>query len=375
MSAEWLGEQNGMRLALVVWGGSLGGAETLAAELCLVMREMGVDAEIVLVGPPRPLVSLLERRAIPFRTLELRRGSHVITRAKRLAELVTAAGSDGALLQSDGYLGAALRAGGYRGRIVAVEHGTLLLRPFMPAWRKLVRTVDQRSGVWALDALVGVSDFVMDAISRHPHPRFVKRIWNGIDTRRFRVVSRPDGNRESGLVAGFAGRLIPGKGALTLIEALARTTSDIRAVVAGDGPERHALERAARLLGVAGRVRFCGATLDMPAFWEDVDVGVVPSHPPHVEAFGIVATEAMACGRPVIASRNGGLPEVVADGLTGHLIDRGDDADALARALEMYAADPSLRATHGSAARRRVERYFDIKHTARSYVELFASMP
>jgi glycosyltransferase involved in cell wall biosynthesis len=111
---------------------------------------------------------------------------------------------------------------------------------------------------------------------------------------------------------------------------------------------------------------------DMPAFWRSVDVGVVPSNE-WVESFGLVAIEAMACGKPVVVSNNGALPEVIADGETGRVAQAGNVA-ALAEAMRDYVRDRDLRIEHGHNARRRCEEQFGIERSASRYLDLCADV-
>ena len=361
-----------LRLALVCWSGNVGGAEVLSADLAVALRERGAEPGVVIVGADGPICDRLDATSVPHVTLGLERGSRVLLHPRRLARAVTTAGEDGAILQSDGYLAAALKAGRYRGRIVAVQHGALLLRPWQPGWRRILRELDQLSGVPALDALVVVSESTRRTASRHPHPRRMLTIHNGIDLRRFHV--RPAEAQEGGLVVGFAGRLIEGKGIEVLLHALAQIPDDsMRAEIAGEGPARDALESLAHLLGIAPRVRFRGLVNDMAAFWQTCDLAVVPSHPPHVESFGIVAIEAMASGLPVVATENGALPELVTHGRSGTIVPEGDP-DALAAALDTYAAHPYLRVEEGRQGRADCERWFGIDRCAQAYLELFKSL-
>jgi|KBSMisStandDraft_5_1062788.scaffolds.fasta_scaffold198742_2 glycosyltransferase involved in cell wall biosynthesis len=361
-----------LRLALVCWSGNVGGAEVFSADLAVALREQGAEPGVVVVGADGPISDRLDATSVPRVTLGLARGSRVLVHPRRLARAVTDAGRDGAILQSDGYLAAALRAGGYRGRIVAVQHGAVLLRSWLPAWRRVLREVDQLSGVPALDALVVVSDSARLTASRHPHPRRMLTIHNGVDLERFRT--RPAEAQGGGLVVGFAGRLIEGKGTEVLLHALARIRDDsLRAEIAGEGPARDALESLANRLGIAPRVHFRGPVNDMAAFWQTCDLAVVPSHPPHVESFGIVAIEAMASGLPVVATANGALPELVTHGRSGTIVPEGDP-DALAAALDTYAAHPYLRVEEGRQGRADCERWFGIGRCAQAYLELFESL-
>src|SRR5262249_59156644 len=118
-----------------------------------------------------------------------------------------------------------------------------------------VRELDQLSGLWAIDALVAVSDTALKAARHHPHPERTLRIYNGVDLKRFRPACQrtPRGP----IVIGFAGRLVRGKGADVLVRSLARSSDlSITALVAGDGPDRTLLEALARRTGIASQVVF-----------------------------------------------------------------------------------------------------------------------
>lgn len=139
------------------------------------------------------------------------------------------------------------------------------------------------------------------------------------------------------LRVGYAGRLEAYKGVHVLLRAVA-VTPDSVLEIAGDGPQRGELEALSRDLGIADRVRFLGHLgADLPAFYRDQDVLVVPSLPTPgwLEQFGRVVVEAMASGAVVIASRSGALPDVVGD--AGILVEPDNPAQiaaALARVAE-----------------------------------------
>jgi glycosyltransferase involved in cell wall biosynthesis len=136
---------------------------------------------------------------------------------------------------------------------------------------------------------------------------------------------------------GCVGRLVPVKGISYLIAALPeiiRAVPSAQLVVVGDGPERDPLERQARHLGMAGQVRFVGWRSDLERIYPDLDVVVLPSLR---EGTPVVLIEAMAAGRPVVATRVGGVPDVVADGDTGLLVPSRDPralAEAVAKILQ-----------------------------------------
>jgi glycogen(starch) synthase len=139
----------------------------------------------------------------------------------------------------------------------------------------------------------------------------------------------------------FVGRLAPQKGVRALVAAAALIENpSARVLLVGDGPEREALEREAERIGVGDRVRFLGffAHERLPAAMAHADVLVLPSV---YEELGTVLLEAMWAGLPIVASRTGGIPDVIEDGSNGLLVEPGDP-EALARAIDRVFADRAL---------------------------------
>src|SRR4051794_35615277 len=361
-----------MKVALVLWDGNVGGAEKMTAELASALHAAGVDASILFVRDPGALAADLDRIGVPYESFGTKRVQEVLLRPRELARRVRAIGPDGALLPAVGHLAAALRMGGYRAPVVAMEHGILLLLPRMPfTWRVLHR-LERRVSARFVDAQVAVSEFMRGRLLDTPHARRVEVIENGIDAERFAGGETPDGET---CVFGFASRLIEGKGIPELLAAFAavveRAPSEALLRIAGTGPEREHAEALVAQHGLAERVDLAGGVDDMPAFWQAADVAVMPSTAP--ESFGMVALEAMASGRPVVATRNGGADDLVGDGATGRLVPPGD-ADSLAEAMLAYARDPELRRLHGAAGRARCESGFTIDRCARRYAALLAEI-
>ena len=164
------------------------------------------------------------------------------------------------------------------------------------------------------------------------------------------------------------GRLKEPKDFESLFRAAARVDGDFRLRVLGDGPDRPALERLLAELGLEQRVELAGDADDVPEQLAGADVFVLSSRS---EGLPMSILEAMAAGLPVVATRVGGIPELVDDGRTGLLVGAGD-VDALAEALQRLVDDPELRRTLGAAGRERAEAAFDLERFRREHLELYA---
>lgn len=188
-------------------------------------------------------------------------------------------------------------------------------------------------------------------------PARVHLVTKGIDLRRF--FPTPE-DRDAPPVVGFAGSLDARKGVPVLMEAWTKLCTREWPMppvlrVAGTGPLRKTLLAWRAALPRPGGVELLGWVEDMPEFHRSLSLLAVPSE---YEGFGLVAAEAAACGRPVVASNASSLPEIVRHGETGLLTPPGN-ADALADALARLIADPELRARLGRAAAVRAEARFD----------------
>ena len=215
--------------------------------------------------------------------------------------------------------------------------------------------------------LVAVSPEVRDDLVRlgvAPSEKFVV-IRLGIELEE-RVDSR-DGRRtetraalglgEHSFVVGWVGRMTAVKCTDDVLLAFRRVLDggiDAHLCLVGDGPDRGRLERRAHELGIVRRCAFVGYQDDVARFYDTMDVLLLPSKN---EGTPVSVIEALAAGRPAVATRVGGVPDVIRDGVDGFLVEAGD-ADALAERLARLARDPDRRAQMGAAGRARVlERY------------------
>ena len=165
------------------------------------------------------------------------------------------------------------------------------------------------------------------------------------------------------------GRLTQQKGIDLLFRALTELKdTPFRLDIAGDGPERVALEKLAAELGLADNVRFLGwvGREQLPQVFGSADVFVLASH---IEGMPNVVLEAMAYARPVVCTRVSGSDELVTNGVTGLMVEVGNQTQLVA-ALRKVLTDAQLRSSMGAAGRARVEEHFTWTATARIYLEL-----
>jgi len=213
------------------------------------------------------------------------------------------------------------------------------------------------------DGYLVVCEYIADQLrERNVDPGRIFDVKNAVDTDRFhpdripvplddRFRDRLPPRSEATFRLGYVGGLQPYKGLDDLADALAAVDSDCDLVVAGDGPERDRLERR-----FGADATFLGAVPyeQVPALYHEFDAFVLPSH---TEGLPRVVLEAQATATPVVATRVGGVPEVVDHGETGLLCSAGSPDD-LAAAIERVIGDESVRERLGASGRRVVERSY-----------------
>lgn len=228
------------------------------------------------------------------------------------------------------------------------------------------------------DVMISLSDETAREISSFGFHGQIAKIPNGVDTEHFRPVSDRAGlRRQLGLpdarIVFHAGRLSPEKGQDLLIrawlEVSARRTNTLL-IVAGDGPDRSALEEIAGQLGIAHRIKMLGEVLDIAPYLAASDVFVLPSRG---EGMSNALLEAMATGLPCLASDVGGNREVILSGENG-LLFQPEDVAGLANALDLLLSDRDLSARLGAAARQSVEQQVSFDSVADRYVALYTRL-
>jgi len=203
-------------------------------------------------------------------------------------------------------------------------------------------------------------------------------VYSGVDTKRFvkeysvgeaLSIKKELGFKDTPIV-GTIGRLSSVKGQEYLIRALKKVISkkpDVQGLVVGSGEEEVTLKNLARSLGIEGAVRFVPSCPDTHRFLSIMDVFVFPSVK---EGLGIALLEALASGRACVASRIGGIADIIKDGYNGILVDVGDSAsiaDAVVRLLD----DELLRKNMGERGRSIVMERFTLDLMAENIIQLY----
>jgi glycosyltransferase involved in cell wall biosynthesis len=290
-----------------------------------------------------------------------------------------------------GFLGRlAARTAGYR-RVLYAPHGTVF-SGYFPAWQtEIFARAERLAAGWCRRIITLSRAEVREFLERGVgEPGQFRVVPNGVDIEKLvrqkdretlRAALRWD---EQDLVVISVGRLEPVKGHFTLIQAapeiietVSRSVkkSTVRFLLAGDGSMKERLAAESERLGISRHVHFAGHRDDVGAVLFTGDLFVMPSVN---EGMGLAIVEAMACGLSVVASRVGGIPEVVEDGVSGVLVPPSD-AVALAAACSELLLDPAARERMGDEGAKRARDRFDIttavENTAAVYRELMESAP
>ena len=275
---------------------------------------------------------------------------------------------------------AALTALRPRPVIVHTYHGHVLEGYFGPAKSRLYRSFE--TGLARVsDRLLGVSEATVDDLVRlgvAGRDRF-QVIPLGLDLEPFatldpapgRELRRGLGIGDDDVVLSFVGRVVPIKRVDVLLRALAlaRDAGPLRLLVVGDGEIRPRLQELSRELGIADRVRFLGYRRDLTTIASAADIAVLTSAN---EGTPVSLIEAAAAGCPAVATRVGGVPEVVTPD-TGLLVPP-DDPEAAAAALRRLGSDGDLRARLGEAARERALRRYSVSRLVADIDSLYGEL-
>jgi glycosyltransferase involved in cell wall biosynthesis len=259
--------------------------------------------------------------------------------------------------------------------VIFTEHGRHYPDVVSPRRRLINKWILDRFA----DEITGVCAFSTDSLARVDgfSTGHMSVVHNGVDHLRYQhLLSAAEARKAAGLEPGrryvlCAARFHPVKDHPTLIKGfadVAHALDDVDLLLAGDGPERGAIETLVRNLGLAARVRFLGVRSDVPVLLQASDVFTLTSVS---EAASLTIMEAMACAVPVVTTAVGGNPELVRDGIDGALVPRGE-APALGRALLSLLQDPVTRRRMGDSARQRILDHFRLEQSVDTYYQRYA---
>ena len=202
----------------------------------------------------------------------------------------------------------------------------------------------------------------------------IRTIANGIDVEPFeRALPSPALNFDGNKVIGMVARLDLQKGFEYLLRAahqLCGTFPALKVVIAGEGPDRQAIENMIQRFGLQSSVILAGHHSDMPGIYAAIDIFVLPSLN---EGLPMTILEAMAASKPVIATRVGAIPSVIKEGETGLLVDPGD-ADGLRDALARLLSDSDLCQCLGAAGHDWVRRNYTSEAMAMKYRQMYGEV-
>lgn len=343
-----------------------GGGQRQVAGLCTHLRDWGHQVQIV-CQPGSKLESWAREVGIESFPVEMK-STLSISSVLRLRSVMARERPDIVHLHASRahVLGsAAARLAGVKAVVATrrMNHPIRMLWPNTSAY-----------GTWTT-AIVAISDAVRDVmVDCGVDPSKIRLIPSGTDIARFENAE-PDPALRSKFTADMAlplvcvtATLAECKGVRYLIEAAAILKSNgnpVHLIIAGDGDQRANLEQLTRDLGVSAS--FIGFCPDMPPILASIDVFAMPSLS---EGLGVAVLEAMAAGKPVVASAVGGLKESVVDGVTGFSIPPRD-SQALADGIAKLVSNPTLAAEFGSAGRARARAEYSLEYMARSNEALY----
>lgn len=370
-----------MRVVHVIKATRIGGAERHLLILLKALRERDVDARLLLlVEPATPmddLVAEAQQRGIPVERVLIHGDADLLVTA-RLRDVLLRLKPDilhTHLIHADTFGLTAAKLAGLR-HVISSRHNDDRFRAH-PALRA-ASAVMWRTFSAGIAISEAIRRFTVEIEGAPPEkltvirygieftPSTPQQIAQARAALRDELKLPPDT-----LLAGIACRLTEQKGVTYALQALASLHAalpDLHLVIAGDGPQRAALDMETDGLGIRGNVHFLGWRPDAAQLMAGLDVFLMPSL---WEGFGLVALEAMTVRVPVIASDVSALPEVVAHGETGLLVPAQASA-ALAEAMRTLLTDRTLRAHMGMLAEDRVESVFSAARMAEETIALYS---
>jgi len=260
--------------------------------------------------------------------------------------------------------------------VLFTAHGWVFSEP-VADWKRWLFVLAERAAAAVTTRIICVSEFDRRLALKYrvaPAAKLIT-IENGVDPVPY-DAPRDDSIRtalripENATVVTTVARLAPPKDFHTLLDAVRRIRRPIRLLLVGDGELRPDVEREIARCGIADRVLLLGERRNVPAILKASDIFVLSSRK---EGMPQAIIEAMFAGLPVVATRVGGVPELVTAGKTGYLVPVGSAA-AIADAVDGLADDPELRHRLGDAGRLRARERFTVDRMLRRKAELYSTL-
>ncbi|HEV8339863.1 MAG TPA: glycosyltransferase [bacterium] len=366
-----------IRVTWLIKGLGLGGAEHLLLLAARHVDRTRFAYEVVFLLPWKSaLVQDLEEQGIPTLCLN-QKTPYDLRVIARLSRHLRGRRTD--LLHSHlPYTGV---IGRVAGRLAGVAASIYTEHNLQERYHWVTRAANQLTMPLS-DAVVAVSDEVRGSLARRPiarHARMVT-IRNGVDAAGLRQAAAGGAGvrEEFGIpldapLIGVVNVFRPQKRLdLWISAAQLISAAEPRAhfMIVGDGPSAEALRRQAEEKGLAGRIHFPGLRRDAPRLIASFDVFMLSSV---YEGLPVAALEAMALGRPVVATRVGGLPGLIVEGRHGYLVTPGDPGALAERVLHLL-RQPELRRRVGTASAQRVADQFGIETMVRATESLYEAV-
>jgi glycosyltransferase involved in cell wall biosynthesis len=375
-----------MPVAVFVFGMNarrIGGIEVHTRELVAQLAARGCRSVLCFCGPPSPAVrEYLSSPNITWEELP-RAGENSLRAGRDLSRLLRRYQPAVLHLQFT-----RVHIPGWIARLSGVKHIVFtdhLSRPqdYVAERRMLWRRLAGRALHAPLSWHVSVSDYNRQIVTvSGTLPDSVScRIHNGVDLTRATVAAAGGAFRErhripaNRILITQISQIIPQKGIADVLDAAVISlskNSNLHFSFVGDGQYLEDFTQRSREMGIGGHVTWAGLIEDPIGEGAFAAADVVCLASRWQEAFGLVIAEAMSCGKPVVATRVGGVPEVVEDGVTGFLVPHSNPA-ALAETFLRLADNSELRAQLGRAGRQRVETHFDVRTTTQRLLELYGA--
>jgi glycosyltransferase involved in cell wall biosynthesis len=362
-----------LRVMFVITSMNVGGAETLLVELVRRLDRRRFLPELCCLKGPGQLGEMMAKE-VPVHHDLLRRKTDIGV-LWRLARLFKRRGIDAVVT-----VGAGDKM--FWGRLAARLAGVPVVTSALHStgWPDSVQLANRLLAPLT-DAFIAVAEPHAQHLAAHegcPAAK-VRVIPNGVDVERFRPrlpaaelrksLGLPDGAPTVGILAA----LRPEKNHQLFLCAAARVLKAVpqaHFLVVGDGPTREELQVLVRLLDLSHAVHFLGTRTDVPELLALIDVLALTSH---MEANPVSILEAMAAGKPVVATRVGSVDRVVQDGRTGHVVSPGNEEELATRLIELL-HNPVAAAEFGRAGREFVVQHASIQRMVSGYEDLLSGI-